>query len=868
MFQLDSTDERFLKHALEQGEVVLVLGAGASFSSRNRQGENVKLGKGLAELIANEAGFLYGGEHLPVVLSAARPILGDAKILKIYEKEFLDIDPGEDIKKISQFTWRRLYTWSIDDALNNGLNNRVQRLRFYNGVSDSVVESENLQNLQVVKLHGDILNPGNGFVMTEADYAATLAGGNHLWYRKAAQDYLSFTPVFVGSSLSEPILFAEIERAKRSRSEEAGRGFIVTPDKLSPIETSAFKARGLTHITGTLGEFMDWLSRALPAGNSPRDVLARTHNFSVEDLDKKISNSDIEAVSALYPRDMDRVYARAVSLTDAEKNQEARRFLRGFPPTWEVAASDVPVWLSPTNKLYEQLAQAIESRERMFVVTGQAGSGKSTAIMQCLVKHGREHKKVPIYELTPEVKSVRAALSILERLHDVPVVVYISDVFVFGDQLVDDLGRFDRGKFIVVATARKGEWNEHLERRFGDFAIQYEYSRFTRSDYQPLIDKLIQYVPAPSFKALSAPARLERLAQSREQLLIALREATYSQNFNDIITNEYEKLPDDDTKRLLVVVGLATAARVGIDPGSAREAYKTVAKTRTFEDAESALEGIVSRLPGGRIFARHELYVRHIIDDVVGLDMLLDCLIGISSTYTKYPVPVVRNVNKVQAALFRFCWNHKFIYEQCRRRNRLHDGERVYSGFEIAFQLDGHFWLQYGLYLKECGRLDDALIMLGRSIEAYPDNSFATHALAELQFLVALRKPSYDGATRHLISSAVERLEMLEARKDQEIDQYPLVTLANLHTGVLIHHGQGDAAKAFARRYFDRLQQMERYISSARVTEAKERLLKFVTLDEWEVRRQGNNGVDPRVSSPSHRRRRKRPSSDGRNMKG
>ena len=857
--QFDEADERYLKQALEQGEVILVLGAGVSSASRNRQGEPVKLGGALAEMIATQAGLPYNGENLPIVLSAAKPMIGDSKLTTLYNSEFSDIDPGPDIKSIGDYTWKRIYTWSIDDALNNGLAGRTQRLRFYNGLSDSVVESDNILNLQVIKLHGDILNPARGFVMTEADYAALLAGGSHHWYRKAAQDYLSHTPVFIGSRLAEPIFFAEIERAKRSPSEESGRGFIITPDTLSPIEEYAFKAKGLVHVSGTLADFIEWLSSVFPNGYSPRDVLAKTHSFSTRDLENKIDNSDIEAVGALYPRYMDQIYARALALTASEKNQEARRFLRGFPPTWEIAASDVPVWLTPTGGLYEQISQAIENRQRMIVVTGQSGSGKSTAVMQCLVKYGREHKDVPIYELRAEVKSVRSALNVLRKLHDVPIVIYLADVFVFGDQLEEDINGFDRGRFTVIATARTGEWNEHLERRFGEVSIRREYSRFTRSDYQPLIDRLIKYVPAPSFKALNVADRLSRLSQSREQLLIALREATFSQNFNDIITNEYERLPDDDTKRLLVIVGLATVARVGIDPGTAREAYKGVAKSRSFEDAESALQGIVSRLPSGRLFARHELYIRHIIDDVVSLDMLIDCLVAISGTYTKYPVPVVRNVNKVQGTLFRFCWNHKFVYEQCKRRDRLHDGERLYSGFEIAFQLDGHFWLQYGLYLKECGRFDPALTMLERSIEAYPDNPFAVHALAELQLIVALIRVHHDSIARRLVTDAVELLEKLDARNDQDIDQYPLVTLANLHVGVLVHHKNEADAKKFAKVYFERLQQMEKRNSSSRVTGAKERLLKYVTLNEWELWRQGSNGEDLKREPVKARRRRRRP---------
>jgi len=120
---------------------------------------------------------------------------------------------------------------------------------------DQVVESDNLTNIQVIKLHGDILNPSHGFIMSESEYARVLALGNHSWYRRAAQDYTSYTPIFIGSRLSEPILYAELERAKRLVDEESGRGFVITPDNLSAIDISALRSKGLVHIKATLEDF-------------------------------------------------------------------------------------------------------------------------------------------------------------------------------------------------------------------------------------------------------------------------------------------------------------------------------------------------------------------------------------------------------------------------------------------------------------------------------------------------------------------------------------------------------------------------------------------------------------------------------------
>ena len=77
---------------------------------------------------------------------------------------------------------------------------------------------------------------------------------------------------------------------------------------------------------------------------------------------------------------------------------------------------------------------------------------------------------------------------------------------------------------------------------------------------------------------------------------------------------EFAKLPDRDTKLFVMVCAIATLARVGLSIGTAKEVFLKVNANRSFEQAEDAASSIVSRLPDGRLHARHELYVRHILE--------------------------------------------------------------------------------------------------------------------------------------------------------------------------------------------------------------------------------------------------------------
>lgn len=778
----------------------------------------------------------YGGETLPVVLTAVKgQILSDQQINRIYQIEYLKTNPSSELSDIFRYTWKRLYTWCIDDTLDNIHGARVQRFRPRNGMADPVVEEDDLAYLQVIKLHGDAGRPDLGLIMSEADYSKTMANGRHAWYGQAGNDYINYTPVFIGSRLAEPILSAELERSKREVGGEGfGRAFLITPDTLSPIQRGSFAARGIVHIEGTLADFAEWLRKTFPAGLTPKDVLGKANNFTDPSKISGLTAQDIGIAHALYPLDMVELVARSATTSAPDHDRDARNFLRGAPPSWMIAASDIPVWLKPTDGLYKSLCDAIDDRSRLFVAIGQSGSGKTTSLLQALVRLGRERQDTPIYELRGTVRSVQAALNLLTRLHDEHVIVYIGDLFLYGDTFSDDIRTIEAGRITIVSTARTGEWRDRLSRRVGSISTTHDFSRFTSEDYKPLIDRLLRYVPAPAFVKMKQGERMQRLKRSREQLLIALREATSSEGFNDTITNEFDKLPDRDTKFFLIINAISTLARVGLPVGTAREVYLKLGKSRSFEAAEDAAAGIVSRLPDGRFHARHELYVRHVIDNVVDLDDVLDSLIAILETFRKYAVPVVKSLNRLDAALFRFCLNNDFIFQQCKKRGKKFAGRRLYAHFEIDFQLDGHYWLQYGLYLASCGEHQEALDKLTKSIEAYPDNPFAVHALAELKLQVAQRRPMLDEVAIALIKSAVESLMHLDTYSGIENDHYPMVTLLNLHVGTLIHHGQRIEAQQHARVYYDRLRVLERRGAGDTVTQAKEKAFRFATTGEWD----------------------------------
>ena len=715
--RIAAEDASFLIQQIRLGEAIVVLGAGASVGGHNQQGQPIKGGKQLAQLLAERVGIEYSDESLSDTYEAVKQRLSDVQLHRLLSEEYTGTTAGPAVRKLLRFAWRRLYTFNVDDSLDNlPFDKGHQRRAVYNNMIDKVADHKGPGTLQVIYLHGQALKPEHKLVFSETEFAKALRNSHMHWYKEAGTDYISYCPIFIGSSLNERVLWAEIERAKRDNDSTTGQGFAITPDTLTPLRRASLEARGIKHVQATLEEFVDWLISGFPGGLGPRDVA-----FTDKDAGK-IDDITIEDVNAAYdivqidPRkalqDLSRLRAH-------ELDFRGRQFYRGFPPTWIVAASDIPVWLQGCAQLLGSLQVALVSDVRLFVVAGQAGSGKTTATMMSLLRSadgvGRR-----IYELRGGNSSIGAVITVLRKLEE-KCVLYIPDLLLYGDSLVPELEKMSDDRIVVVTSARSSEWSNHYSRSLGRYAHVEHFQRFGRMDYGPLTKQLLAYVASPKFMKMKQSERESRLASSKQQLLIALHEATEFGSFGDTISHEFGNLPHRDARTLFLIAGIATMARVGVTSAMAQEAFYRTSPEHSFGDTFAALAGIVEKRHDGRLFARHEVYVRHVLWNDVEFDEYVSALKALLTSFSKYEVPVIAKVSKIEGALFKYLLNSDKIYDVAFQHRSLVAGTAIYENFENEFQLDGHFWLQYGLYEIKVGRPEDALRLFKNSIDAYPD---------------------------------------------------------------------------------------------------------------------------------------------------
>ncbi|HWA89023.1 MAG TPA: SIR2 family protein [Rhizomicrobium sp.] len=831
-----ASETRYLFSQIKKGEAFLLLGAGSSVTCDSANRTRLKSGLELAKKIATDAGFEYQGETLAEVVQATvGHRLSQVQFHQLLQREYLKCVPSQELRKLFSYTWVRAYTLNIDDTVERiGRPYSGQKVSIFNARVDKVSPKDEtgLADLHLVHLNGEALKPDHGLIFSKDDYALALSE-EQPWYAELAADYQKYTPVIIGSSLNEPILDVELERIKK-REGRSGAAFLVTPAQFTDIQSAILHEKNIFHLQMSLAEFANLLQSQIGAAANVETITAATRPEFDPKVVATLSHDDIKTAMAVKPVALQNIRVGLTQMSKEEVERRAKNFLQGGPPTWPIVMSDIPVRLHEGKGFGGTLAHAISEGYKLVVVTGTAGSGKSTLAMQCLCEALTSDSSAVLYELGSEAPSYSRVFDLLQRLHPSRrIFLFVNDLFLYGDQLHFDLETIRENNIIVVTTARLGEWKERFEKYFRSVSLRFELQRFVAEDYGPLTERILKYVPAPNFAKASPAERLKRFQNSRRQLLIALREITESRKFDDVIDDEYNKLPDLATRFLFRLVGVATLARVGVDEALAAQIYNAQGFTRSFGDARSALEGVVLRNSDRRLQVRHELYVEHIFRKVEPLSAFLEALNSLLTMLSRYKVPLLSSLSRADAQLFKFLLNHRTLLRRCRAAGEQTMGLAVYEKFEKAFELDGHFWLQYGLYCRSLGRLSDALRFMSKSIDAFPENPAAIHAVADLKLRLAADPSVSDAIAHRYIEEAVPQLLRLDAKQDGRTDLYPIVTLADRHIHALLMRKQPERAREVARRYFPRIQEHERAFGAHILRQLMTNVMKFVTNGIW-----------------------------------
>lgn len=384
-------------------------------------------------------------------------------------------------------------------------------------------------------------------------------------------------------------------------------------------------------------------------------------------------------------------------------------------------------------------------------------------------------------------------------------------------------------KVCIVVSERLNIWNRRVKSALENIVDGICYAdRITSQDAAEILSKLEKFGPWTRLQPITHEDRMRELINKADrQLLIGLMEATTGLGFTQIIARDFTNIGDEAHRKLLTVVGLASIHRSTISGTIVGSALYNLNILQDINKLTSEVDGTVVT-NSDRYSARHPVYVRELFEKIVPTAMIRESLIALLRAFSDYEAPVIKHVGKSDGIVFKSIINHKFVREILRENED--DVYTVYSSFETKFHIDGLYWLQYGLALRDFGDHLGALDKFITAREAYSSPQI-DHAYAQQLMIMATRSDEWQKAEPFL-NEAIGLLRDL-SRKAGDLDTYPIVALAEGHISVLVKFFGIEGTKSTAQQYANELLVMCKRVSNDRLKEAFDKVINFGKFGIW-----------------------------------
>lgn len=809
-----------IKNAYQNGRLMLLLGAGASLGSRDSDNVEVPMGDDLAKELAALMCWPYIDEALGTVYSAINSI-DSARLHSFLRKRLTNTKPSPELQTVASFPWSRIFTLNIDDCIETALRKvGTQNVEVF-ARNSSLEEIDPIFNsVQLVKLNGSADRPEDGYIFSPQEYGE---GANRLpiWYRELGQCYSNYTFVFIGTKLNEPLLHHALAEKRSIVNRAPLRGYVITPSA-TEIEKHHLSSFNLVHVPGTLKEFADWLRREMPHPPTRWD-LATARRPELRNIHGALTDGQKRALNSVIV-----VSANTLPHSDAGNSLGAiREFYKGYKPNWTDILDGVPAELTFV-KDFSKLVEEGHEGKKCIALVGPAGSGKSTALMAAAL-HVSKTSNIPVYFLREAVSDIKEVVVALEQINTSTFFLFIDKIEAMHNEIAEILAGPRTKHICIVASERLNIWNRRVKAAVEPFISNtFKVEKIGKVDANLILEKLKKFGPWTRLQPMTSEQRTAEIFHKADrQLLIGLMEATTGLGFTQIIANDFKNLGDDKHKKFLVIVGLASIHRSTLSSQIVGSALSNLGVAQDVNMMVRETEGIIVT-NAKKYSARHPVYVRELFEKIVPTTMIRDCLIAVLEAFSDYGTPVIKNVGKADGVVFKSIINHRFVKEMM--HNDKEKVRSIYEAFETKFHIDGLYWLQYGLALRDFGEQAEALEKLKTAREAY-DSPQIEHAYAQQLMILASESPNWDDA-EPLLNEAIVALRELNSVAEAT-DTYPIVTLAEGHISVMVKFNVLEEGKAIIQQYANQLLVMHKKYPAPRLQEAMDKVVTLASTGSW-----------------------------------
>jgi hypothetical protein len=548
---------RILLDYVRQGQVVLFLGAGATFGAVHPNAVSPPSGQQLADLIAMK--FLsrrYVGQALPRVADLAISESSLSEVQRFVATQFQDFKPAAFHSLLARFTWDTILTTNYDLVVERAyetVEDRVQRLvplvRDTQRIEDSLRSRD---ALPYYKLHGCITvldDPALPLILTPDQYITHRRGRARLFERfeSLSRDR---TLVFVGHSLGDLDIRAVLLEMSE-RQESTPRAYFVAPDA-DDVEARYWESRRLTVLRGTFADFMANLDASVPATARRLAKLSSPSQHPVlRHLKVPLGSNLSDGLSEFLDYEVEFVHGGL-----RYPRSDAHHFYSGFFSDWGPIGRNLDIRRRLTDDILSEMVITPEaertSRQEFAVIKGHAGAGKRVTLHRLAWDAATTYDALCLL-LRDSRRCEYDRLAELARLANKRLFLFVDDAVRSRDLLAFLLSRArtDKLDLSIIATVRTNEWNVHGDSLLPHVTHEYELRYLSEAEVDVLVTLLKEHRSLGHLEGLPLDEQRKAFAQrAGRQILVALQEATTGKPFTEILFDEYTHIPTETAKTL------------------------------------------------------------------------------------------------------------------------------------------------------------------------------------------------------------------------------------------------------------------------------------------------------------------------------
>ena len=754
---------------MSNNNVILFLGSGFSVDTINKLGENFPSGRTLSEKIWIFLGYKtpYDGTSLPEMYQAfINSGIKLGKLNQFLEDNLTASSVPEVYNNIAKPYWYKVYTLNIDNVLDivyRRAGKQLQTLKFPK--DDFEERDQSLERLQVVHLNGKLPSNPSDIIFSNTQYArATLT--HQPLYAQFVYDYAVKAVIFLGTEINEPLFESYLEAREGKRGKELRpRSYIIKPS-LSVVKADNYKTRyNVHHIQGTTNDFLKWLesisNRLLPKEEILKSTFPNLTRILAGDGGIKDSN-DL------------RMFAEAFNKvpTDHSIRNERSAFLLGATPSWNDIFRELDIPRTITNTIHDQIISIFKenkSKISLLSILGTAGSGKSTILKRLALRLTQEGEAVYICysDYMPRHENI---LNTLRSINKRTIIMFdnAENIIYALPRLIATINKLLFPPLIVLAarTSCGNKLNSII-----DSEIDYFPTTLPDLDDTEIVD-LINKLEANNLlgilKGYTERQRFDTFKlKAKKQILIALKEATSGQLFEEIIHDEFEKIDPIEAQILCICIALNTEQGF---TNSKQDfvGFSKVPPSDALEYLANTLSGTIvygGQANNEKLMIRHRIVAEYFIKHCTTLSMLKEAYVRVLSILA----PELKNnhTSSRKFNLYRSLINHQILYE--RFEKNIEEARAVYDSISSFFSDDFQFWLQYGCLELE-GRKGDMTLAenyINQAESINYNNTYVLNAKCTLHYKKSLTQSSQTKAQENkLIGDEIAEYLIAESGKE------------------------------------------------------------------------------------------------------